>query len=721
MESNRQVILRLHAVLLETRQALAARDAALGAVEAERRAIVTSWSWRLTRPLRGIAGLLSRVRSNPAVGGTPIETVVAPDPAPPPPPEPVAATESVPAQAPFPDLFALKSHQPTARLAVVVHVFYPDLALPILETLANIPEPFDLYISLVLGHSDHIAKNIETRFPAARLLVFPNHGRDICPFVLLVNTGVLCRYAVVLKLHTKKSPHRSDGHAWRQTLIDEIAGSPERVRAILARFARDPDCGAVVAAGNIVDYVGSNHSDLHHLMSRLDLTFAPDRLRFPAGSIYWVHPFALRLLQALRLTPDDFDPELGAVDGTMAHAVERVIGSIVTASGMELVDSDAIDADLPAAAAAEPRPAPRLVAFYLPQYHPIPENDRWWGKGFTEWTNVTRARPVFDGHYQPRLPADLGFYDLRVDAVREEQAALARMHGIDAFCYYYYWFDGRTLLDLPLRRMLETGQPDFPFCLCWANENWTRNWDGLQQDVLVRQPYGADWFVRFAHDTAHVMRDPRYLRVGGKPILVIYRIEDIPGYIEAIGALRRLWRDAGIGEVHLAGVRFQGNALPAAPAAVGLDAYVDFPPHCIRHDREFALENQLGPDFGGVIIEYDSAVKGDLERYAEPSAVPVHRGVMPAWDNTARRGMNAAILRGACPARFRYWLRGILRQEAARPGDDERLVFVNAWNEWAEGTYLEPDQRYGRAWLEAVRSARFGTPAGVNGSSPSAG
>jgi len=342
-----------------------------------------------------------------------------------------------------------------------------------------------------------------------------------------------------------------------------------------------------------------------------------------------------------------------------------------------------------------------LVAFYLPQFHPVPENDEWWGKGFTEWTNVTQARPLFAGHRQPRLPADLGFYDLRLPEVRDAQAKLARQYGVGAFCYYYYWFNGRRILERPLEEVLRSGKPDFPFMLCWANEPWTRNWDGLDSEILLPQTYEAGWATRFACDVAKLMLDQRYFRFNGVPVLLIYRVAHIPEVKKAMHEIRTALSEYGIPKVHLAAtwVQFPGDAkLPENPGEWGLDAYFEFPPLMVRMEPLRTL-----PDFAATLLDYNSIVTAALARLDEPVIGRRHRGVMAGWDNTARRRTHANVFHGATPTNFRRWMRGVITHESRQPG--ERLVFINAWNEWAEGTYLEPDRDFGHGWLEAVASA----------------
>ncbi|MGH8799623.1 MAG: glycoside hydrolase family 99-like domain-containing protein, partial [Casimicrobiaceae bacterium] len=225
--------------------------------------------------------------------------------------------------------------------------------------------------------------------------------------------------------------------------------------------------------------------------------------------------------------------------------------------------------------------AVRAIAFYLPQFHPIPENDAWWGAGFTEWRNVVRARPNFAGHYQPRLPSDLGFYDLRVPETRGQQAALAQAHGVDAFCYYHYWFAGRRLLQRPFSEVLASGEPDFPFCLCWANESWTRRWDGLDDDLLIEQPYRDGDALAFIRDLLPAFADRRYVRIGDRPLLLVYCPDAIPQPRQWADVWRAAVRDAGHAGLYLALVQ-SVNQKAMDPAAIGYDAAVEFPPHLTR-------------------------------------------------------------------------------------------------------------------------------------------
>ena len=356
----------------------------------------------------------------------------------------------------------------------------------------------------------------------------------------------------------------------------------------------------------------------------------------------------------------------------------------------------------------EPLPDPlpaTLVAFYLPQFHTIPENDEWWGKGFTEWRNVTRALPQFEGHLQPRLPGDLGFYDLRNPQVMRDQAKLAKTYGLSAFCFYFYWFGGKTLLEEPLRNWLNDKSIDFQYCLCWANENWTRRWDGRDDEVLIAQKHSPEDDIAFIQHVAEYLHDPRYLRVDGKPILLLYRPMLLPDAKATAERWRSWCRENGIGEIHLAYV--QSFERPD-PRDIGFDAAVEFPPNLAEVDDITQDATLLNPDYAGTVLDWRSMARSFMAR-SDPG-YSVHRGVNCGWDNEARRPGRGRSLRHAQPGLYGAWLRKAM--EASGTGAP---VFINAWNEWAEGAVLEPDARHGHAWLGATRAAFKQRSGGVRG------
>lgn len=343
--------------------------------------------------------------------------------------------------------------------------------------------------------------------------------------------------------------------------------------------------------------------------------------------------------------------------------------------------------------------SPRIVAFYLPQFHPIPENDRWWGKGFTEWTYVTAAQPLFPDHYQPHLPADLGFYDLRLRETRHEQIRLAREYGIDAFCYHYYWFSGKRILERPLLDMLADAHSDMPFCLCWANENWTRRWDAAEHEVLMKQQYLPNDAIDFIRSIEPFLADPRYLRIAGRPILVVYRPQQLPDARGTLATWRDYLRSRGHGELHLCAALTHGND---NYVQYGFDSGVEFPPHNLQSGNVNPEVTFLKP-FRGNVLQLPTVARDYLNRRHDGGNV--FRCVSPSWDNTARLRDRALVLLNGTPANYEFWLAEAIRRTRSDFPGEERLVFVNAWNEWAEGCHLEPDSRYRRAFLEATRHA----------------
>jgi lipopolysaccharide biosynthesis protein len=360
----------------------------------------------------------------------------------------------------------------------------------------------------------------------------------------------------------------------------------------------------------------------------------------------------------------------------------------------------------------------RAISFHLPQFHPIPENDEWWGKGFTEWTNAAKARPLFPGHYQPHLPADLGFYDLRVPEVRAAQAELAAQYGIYGFCYYHYWFHGRQVLERPVNEILQSGEPDFPFCLCWANENWTRRWDGTENQLLLEQRYSA------ADDLAHIralipfFHDPRYIRVMDRPLLAVYLASKLPEPQRTAELWRREAERAGLKGLFL--VRVESCCIPGDGRSVGFDYSLQFQPHAsipypfrIFRSRWWRRHKLgMGEDVfrDNLVCEYGGLVHCALEE--PPVPYPQIPCVCPGWDNSPRKKKDALILHNATPELYERWLREVvtrMRQRMPVDGNSgispESLVFINAWNEWAEGNHLEPCQKWGRAYLQATQRA----------------
>ena len=358
-------------------------------------------------------------------------------------------------------------------------------------------------------------------------------------------------------------------------------------------------------------------------------------------------------------------------------------------------------------------PALRALAIHLPQFHPVRDNDERRGQGFTEWTNVAKAKPRFPGHYQPQLPADLGFYDLRVPETRQLQADLARQYGISGFCYYHYWFNGRRILERPVEEILRSGQPDFPFCLCWANENWSRRWDGSEQEVLLHQEYSKQDDLDHIRVLAEYFADSRYIRVDGKPVFIVYRSELFPNIKETLTTWREEAQRLGIGELYL--MRMESFSRDVNPHELGFDAAVEFQPNWghmpprlfgsfarrvvrkLRIKESFYVKDAVY-DYGHLTRNMMSKPPVEYKRFP---------GVMPAWDNSARRKQAATIITDSTPELYEAWLRDTV-QKFIPYSPEENFVFINAWNEWAEGNHLEPCQRWGRKYLDATARALNG-------------
>ncbi|MFB2599291.1 glycoside hydrolase family 99-like domain-containing protein [Herbiconiux sp. P17] len=611
----------------------------------------------------------------------------------------------------------------TSRIAVVVHVYYVDLVPQIVESLAVLPEPFDLIVTNSSGEPVEIDMNAMPNLDRLQVFDIANRGRDILPLVSVVNAGLLDDYELVFKVHTKKSAWREEhtelsgsGDQWRESFFSELVGSVENVTRVLDEFASDPSLGILTSAGNVLgpEFWGGDRDIVGALLRRIQLDLDEESLRFAAGSIYWVRGFLLQGLRSLELSASDFDDEWGQVDATTAHAVERVIGIVAREAGYDVRDTTSLTAEAAVAGAHEryrpdfeTSPRARVIPFYLPQYHTFPENDEWWEKGFTEWSNVAAGTPLYPGHIQPLLPSELGFYDLNTPGVRDAQYDLAASMGIEGFMYYYYWFAGKKLMDMPIED-LAASSADQKFCIMWANENWTRRWDGSEQNILIAQDYDRVSAKQFIHDVLHLITDPRYIRIDDKPVIAVYRITQIPDHVEVIAHWREVAAEAGLPGLTVltvdVGTSMQG--VEGELAAHGLDAYLEFAPHNMFWGALPHENRGLDERFRGNLLSYHAMAEHAEKRLnSEP---PAHRypGVMVNFDNTARRQWQPDMWYGSNPYTFRRWLNTTVSSVMERDRD-ERVVFVNAWNEWAEGAILEPSQRYGRTYLLAVKDVLY--------------
>lgn len=578
------------------------------------------------------------------------------------------------------------------RILVVAHIHYPELWGDIDDRLVRMPEDFDLIVTVTEGSAEAAIPRIMSRHPNARIEVVPNKGRDWAPLVLLANKGLLSGYDAVAKVHTKKSEHRIDGDGWRIALLDGIFESPQQIRATIDLLQEDRNVGLVVPNSHIAgtEHWGSNQGIVEALAYRLPMAFDPDELKFPAGSMFWCRPWILERLADLDINDDHFEPEAGQYDATTAHALERLIGIYSQVAGMDIVEAMDVKPRL-ANARKNPKPTPNIYAFYLPQYHQCSENDEFWGEGFTDWDNVKKAKPLFEGHRQPILPSEeIGFYDLKDPEVLRKQAKMAKDHGINGFVFHHYWFNGKKVLDTPINNWLNDPTIDLPLAINWANESWTRRWDGLDQEVLIQQTYGDNWANRFWDDISPFLQDPRYIRINGKPMLLVYRMGQIPNALDAIDTWRKRAAQDGHPALHLLAVMPGRDFEPIGRSVIPeLDGMVAFPPG--SNINLASLKKYItvtgNKNLTGDVLSYQAST-ARIEPINHPD-IPTYPTVMPGWDNTARRGSGAFIFHGSNAL---TWAGGLRRAQLDSPTD---ALFINAWNEWAEGCALEQQHSFG--------------------------
>ncbi len=403
--------------------------------------------------------------------------------------------------------------------------------------------------------------------------------------------------------------------------------------------------------------------------------------------------------------------QLGGMNPLLHYLANRESGEFLTArpvreagipGAVKLATrpSEHFEAFQPVAATARRRAM--LLAFYLPQFHQVAENDAWWGKGFTDWTNCARALPRFVGHLQPRVPRDLGFYSLDDPRTLRRQIEMAAGAGLSGFVFYYYWFNRHRLLELPLEQMLADTTLAFPFCVMWANENWTRRWDGLEREVLIAQEYRERDDAALVASFARLFADPRYIRVQGRPLLMIYRVTLIPNAAARIAAWREIFRrDHGEDPV----IVMAQSLGDFDPREYGLDGAVEFPPHKLGAEAPRINDtlDLLDPDFSAAVHHYEDIAKISLG--IPPPEFPLIKTIVPGWDNDPRREGQGLVLAGATPQKYQAWLEDLVSYSERNEFFGERIVCVNAWNEWAEGAFLEPDLHFGAAFLNATSRA----------------
>ncbi|OWT74959.1 MULTISPECIES: glycoside hydrolase family 99-like domain-containing protein [unclassified Achromobacter] len=617
-------------------------------------------------------------------------------------------------------------------MGIHLHLYHEDLLDQMLDHLRNIPYDFDLYVSTrETADQQSLATEIEGKLPKARKVVVervPNRGRDIAPFI--VNFGErLKQYEIVAHLHTKKSPHAELLSNWLREILCMLYGSPNGESRTVVQIVNLLKSGAKVVypEGSLsisVDPTGwaDNYVLAGRLLRRYTQYHIEDfpSIEFPQGMMFWARGECLGDFLSLPLTLEDFPEEPILPDGTIAHALERIVLIMMTRFEGTCVRLHARDIgnDYPFYEEQQDysglisSDAPKVLSYYLPQFHPTPDNDEWHGKGFTEWTKVRATNPLFEEHYQQHIPhPDLGYYLLDSPAMLQKQADIMKKAGVHGQVFYHYWFGGRLILEKPVRMLLENSQVDMPFCFCWANENWTRRWDGNEREILLGQNYSAEDAVAFIEYLIPFFRDERYIKVDGRPLLFVYRASAIPDPDIYVQAWAQTCLAHGIPEPYTVTVLTRGAT---DPRDFGMDAATER----VLHDWTGGAAPDISSgltfyeNFNGSVLRYDDVANAYI---AEDPERPFtwFRNAVPIWDNTARYGSEAYVVHDSSPKKFQEWMQVLVEQSMERQPNDRRFILVNAWNEWAEGAHLEPDTKHGYAYLNSVGRALSCQPYGT--------
>jgi lipopolysaccharide biosynthesis protein/SAM-dependent methyltransferase len=611
-------------------------------------------------------------------------------------------------------------------VGIHLHLFYSDMASVCIGYLRNVPVPFDLFISAP-GEEDLQAVEAIFRsgLPQCRRVVVErvvNRGRDLAPFITQFGPRLL-QYDYIAHFHTKRSPHRSALAGWFDALMDTLCGSELTVTQILHLL--DGDGAVVFPVGNTRVYDdesgwGENFEIARELLSRhTDISIGEyPYVEYPQGSMFWAKSACLTQLLSLPLSYEDFPGEPIGADATLAHALERLIlifasqhpgrnyqlGSTALSLGpqdyfeeqedyRENIRHDSI----------------KVLAYYLPQFHPTPENDEWHGQGFTEWYKVRGANPLFEGHYQQHIPhPDIGYYHLDSGEVLRKQAEMMARAGVHGLIFYHYWFSGRLILEKPAQMLLADTSIELPFCFCWANENWTRRWDGNEREVLLEQIYSPDDARRFIRYLIPFFQDRRYITIDGRPVLCVYRPASIPDCDGYLAVWREECAAVGLPPPYVVATLTRGAT---SPRDFGMDAAVERPLHDWTGGAVAELRSTVKHFWpvNGSVLDYSAVADHYIEK--EVSAdFPLFRSLIPVWDNTARYGSEAYVVHNFSPRKMQTWLEYTIRFSEQHLPSDRRFIVVNAWNEWAEGAHLEPDVRFGYAYLNSVGRALSGLP-----------
>ncbi len=610
-------------------------------------------------------------------------------------------------------------------IALHIHLYRPEQMRQFAARLCSARARLDLYISVPESRDPALLRSeILAALPHLGNVVVesvPSIGRDIAP--LIVQFGErLAKYDIVGHFHGSESSASNGANPDRQpNSLDLLLGAPGSPGGRISHIVRllRADAKVVYSERGIGIFNdpsgwGNDFSVAQDVLRAYSKLFIGDfaEIDYPESSMFWARGTCLLEYLSLPLTYDDFSSAPSSTGGTLATALVRLL--LIFASQQEglCYRIHAGDSIHDYRHYEPPRDYSlsiihrdtKILAFYLPQFHAIPENDLWHGKGFTEWTKVRAANPLFDGHYQQHVPhSDIGYYLLDSPALLRRQAELMRRAGVYGQIFYHYSFGGKLILEGPANMLLQNADIQMPFCFCWANENWTRRWDGNESDILLEQSYSAEDARFNIRHLLPFLRDARYITVEDRPVIFVYR----PGSIPDIQEYLRIWAEecaaAGVLRPYVVAVLTRGAT---DPRDFGMDAGAE---RVLQDWTAGAVPEMKGTlhsyrPINGSVLSYDEVV-GFYTAQVAPKAFTFFRSLVPNWDNTARYGSDAYLLHGSTPQRFQQWLQSSVAYAKANLPEDRRFVLVNAWNEWAEGAHLEPDSRFGYGYLNSVGRA----------------
>ncbi len=613
-------------------------------------------------------------------------------------------------------------------VAVHLHLCSSEMVGEFVCYLNHTPVPYDLYVSVPEnGDTEAIHIELNSLLAKAKNVVVesvPNRGRNIAALIIQFGER-LSKYQIIAHLHSQKTQDNSNPVNGFKAGLNLLMGTNEsggRIAHIIGLlqttakivFPEAPGQCLKDCSGWAGNYALANHFLEKH--TRLSINDFPS-VEFPETFMFWARTECLKDFLELPLNYSEFPTEPIPADGTLVHTLARLI--LVLASEkkgqcIRLHQGDSIpdyryyekQQDYSSTITHSDI---KVMSYYLPQFHPIPENDLWHGKDFTEWTKVRAANPLFEGHYQQHIPhADIGYYLLDSPDILRRQAEMMHKSGVYGQVFYHYWFSGKLILEEPAKLLLDTPDIQMPFCFCWANENWTRSWDGNENEILLGQNYSAQDAHDFIHYLIPFFNDPRYIKVEDRPLLFVYRPSSIPNSQEYLAIWQRECAGVGIKPPYVTAVLTRGAT---HPKDFGMDAGVERVLHDWTLNAVPEINNSLHcyQPINGSVLPYDDVANFYMKQTGAKDFT-YFRSLLPIWDNTARYGSKAYLLHESTPQRFQEWLESSIAYTQSTLPQDRRFVLVNAWNEWAEGAHLEPDSRFGYSYLNAVGRALSSIP-----------